>query len=121
MSFEERPYQIEAHNALIDYWNTGGGNPLIVLPTGAGKSYQMAKFHKYAIEQFPGTRPLVLAHVPELLTQNFQELLSIWPQAPAGIYSASLGQRKINSQILFAGIQSIHRSAPYPAQVFNDV
>lgn len=111
MTLQDRPYQTECHDAHINYWASGGGNPLLVLPTGAGKSYQMAKFLKYSLEAFPGTRPLILAHVPILLTQNFQELLGIWPEAPAGIYSAALGQRKINAQILFAGIQSIHRKA----------
>lgn len=108
---KDRPYQIECHDAHINYWASGGGNPLIVLPTGAGKSYQMAKFLKYSIDEYPGTRPLILAHVPELLIQNYQELLGIWPEAPAGIYSASVGKRDIHAQILFAGIQSIHRKA----------
>jgi DNA repair protein RadD len=111
MSFQERPYQTEAHDAHVNYWASGGGNPLIVLPTGAGKSYQMAKFLKWSIDEFPGTRPLVLASFPELLVQNYKEIISLWPQAPAGLYSASLGKRQSNAQILFAGIQSIHRKA----------
>lgn len=111
MTLIERPYQTGAHDAVIDYWTKGGGNPLVVLPTGAGKSYQIAKLLRYGIESHPGTRPLVLAHVPELLTQSFQELLQFWPEAPAGLYSASLGKRQIGAQILFAGIQSIHRKA----------
>src|SRR4029079_13795789 len=31
----------------------------------------------------------------------------IWPLAPAGIYSAGIGQRDTKSQILFMGIQSV--------------
>jgi DNA repair protein RadD len=38
-------------------------------------------------------------------------MVSIWPQAPAGIYSAGIGLRQINAQILFAGIQSIYKRA----------
>jgi DNA repair protein RadD len=34
-----------------------------------------------------------------------------WPEAPAGIYSAGLARRDIRAQILFAGIQSIHKHA----------
>ena len=107
----DRPYQTEAHEATLNYWASGGGDPLIVLPTGAGKSYVIAKLAKFAVTTYPGTRILVLAHVPELLVQNYQELLGIWPEAPAGLYSATIGKKQINSQILFAGIQSIHRKA----------
>jgi DNA repair protein RadD len=38
-------------------------------------------------------------------------MLRAWPEAPAGIYSAGLSRRDIRAQILFAGIQSIHRHA----------
>jgi AraC-like DNA-binding protein len=47
----------------------------------------------------------------ELIQQNFMTMLRAWPEAPAGIYSAGLSRRDIRAQILFAGIQSIHRHA----------
>jgi DNA repair protein RadD len=53
----------------------------------------------------------MLTHQRELISQNFQALLRAWPEAPAGIYSAGLSRRDIRAQILFAGIQSIHRHA----------
>ena len=37
--------------------------------------------------------------------------IGLWPDAPAGIYSAGLGRRDLGARILFAGIQSIHRRA----------
>jgi DNA repair protein RadD len=49
--------------------------------------------------------------VKELIQQNFLALLRAWPEAPAGIYSAGLSRRDIRAQVLFAGIQSIHRHA----------
>ncbi|HYN38607.1 MAG TPA: helicase-related protein, partial [Rhodospirillales bacterium] len=38
-------------------------------------------------------------------------MLRLWPAAPAGIYSAGLNKRDLHAQILFAGIQSIHKRA----------
>ena len=38
-------------------------------------------------------------------------MLRLWPEAPAGIYSAGLNKRDLHAQILFAGIQSIHKRA----------
>ena len=46
-----------------------------------------------------------------MIQQNFMALLRAWPEAPAGIYSAGLSRRDIGAQVLFAGIQSIHRHA----------
>ncbi|WP_135470520.1 Hint domain-containing homing endonuclease [Crenalkalicoccus roseus] len=76
-----------------------------------GKSVVLAAFIREAIAAWPETRILVLTHVKELIAQNFQALLRLWPDAPAGVYSAGLSRRDIRAQVLFAGIQSIHRHA----------
>lgn len=108
---ELRPYQRGAIDALYDYFGQHTGNPLVVMPTGTGKSVVIAGFIREALATYPDTRILMLTHVKELIAQNFQALLRVWPQAPAGIYSAGLSRRDIHAQILFAGIQSIHRHA----------
>jgi len=106
-----RTYQRAAIDALYDYFAGATGNPLVVMPTGTGKSVVIAGFIREAIAAYADTRVLVLTHVKELIQQNFQALLRAWPEAPAGIYSAGLSRRDIHAQILFAGIQSIHRHA----------
>jgi superfamily II DNA or RNA helicase len=63
------------------------------------------------LAQWPDERIVILTHVRELISQNFAELLRLWPEAPAGIYSAGLNRRDVQAQILFAGIQSVHRKA----------
>ena len=111
MTLSLRPYQRAAIEALYDYFAASVGNPLIVMPTGTGKSVVIAGFTREAIAAYGDTRVLVLTHVKELIQQNFMALLRAWPEAPAGIYSAGLSRRDIHAQILFAGIQSIHRHA----------
>lgn len=106
-----RPYQRASVDALYDYFGSNTGNPLIVLPTGVGKSVCIAAFAQEAIAAWPDTRILMLTHVKELIQQNFQALIRMWPGAPAGIYSAGLSRRDIHAQVLFAGIQSIHKHA----------
>lgn len=108
---ELRPYQRGAIDALYDYFGQATGNPLVVMPTGTGKSVVIAGFVREAIQAWPETRILMLTHVKELIAQNFQALIRMWPGAPAGIYSAGLSRRDIHAQILFAGIQSIWRHA----------
>ncbi len=111
MTLSLRPYQRAAIEALYDYFAASAGNPLVVMPTGTGKSLCIAGFTREAIAAYGDTRVLILTHVKELIQQNFMALLRAWPEAPAGIYSAGLSRRDIHAQILFAGIQSIHRHA----------
>ncbi|MEG3640705.1 DEAD/DEAH box helicase [Magnetococcus sp. PR-3] len=108
---ELRPYQRQAIDAIYTYFQEKNGHPLIVIPTAGGKSLVMATFIREAIDHYPETRILVVTHVRELISQNHAELLGAWPQAPAGIHSAGLGERDVASQVLFCGIQSVHKRA----------
>lgn len=109
MALVLRDYQREANEATNTYMATTGGNPLVVIPTGGGKSLVMATHAREAIEGYPGTRVMNLTSFPELIRQNYEEVVGIWPNAPAGIYSAKIGKKNVSAHYLFAGIQSIHR------------
>lgn len=102
-----RPYQRAALDALYQYWSEGGGNGLLVLPTGAGKSLVLSLIIKELLEQYPSMRIGVVTHSRELIVQNFGETLRIWPQAPVGIYSAGVGRRDARAKVVFMGIQSV--------------
>lgn len=108
-----RAYQQEAIDAVFKYWREGGGNPLIDMATGTGKSLVIAALTRRLIEEWPDMRALMLVHVRELVAQNTQALLRAWPAAPVGINSAGLGRRDKRSQILFASIQSVAREDAY--------
>lgn len=112
MSFDLRPYQREA---LDDLWSWFGrhpdGNPIVEAAVGAGKSVMIAALAKRVHAEAPGTRVLVLMHQRELLDQNLAKLKAIWPEADAGVISASHGKRQITSQIIFATIGSIYKIA----------
>ena len=65
MTFELRDYQKEAIDGLYNYWaGKAGDNPLIVAPTGSGKTAIIAQLIKDAMG-FQGTRVLVVTHVKE--------------------------------------------------------
>lgn len=112
MPHELRDYQQEAVESVFDYFRDGGdGNPLIVAPTGAGKSLIIADFCRRVLTQWPSQRIVVVAHRKELLEQNAQELWEQWPQAPIGIYSAGLRMRQLGRALTIAGIGSLYRRA----------
>jgi DNA repair protein RadD len=106
-----RPYQQAAIDAIYGYFAEHAGHPLVVIPTAGGKSLVMAAFIEGVLRAWPDQRILVVTHVRELIAQNHAELIGLWRDAPAGIYSAGLGRRDLGARILFAGIQSIHRRA----------
>lgn len=106
-----RPYQNAAISSIYGYFQTNTGNPLVVIPTAGGKSLVMASFIEGVLKAWPDQRILIVTHVRELIAQNHAEMIGLWPDAPAGIYSAGLGKREAQARVLFAGIQSIHSRA----------
>lgn len=85
--------------------------PLSVMATGLGKSLDIAMLIWRLVDTYPGVRVLQLCHVKELVESNFLELTEFWPQAPAGVYAASMNQRDTRSQIVFAMINSVAKRA----------
>lgn len=107
-----RDYQQRAIDQLYAWFEAGNnGNPCLVLPTGAGKSHIIAALVKDALQNWPETRVMMLTHVKELIAQNAEKMREHWPNAPMGIYSASMGRRCLTEPITFAGIQSVANKA----------
>lgn len=106
-----RSYQIEAVNSVYSYFNSNTGNPILALPTGTGKSVIIGMFLQSMFYLYGNQRVMVLTHVKELIQQNYEKLISLWPAAPAGVYSAGLGRKQTNNYITFGGIGSVARKA----------
>lgn len=102
-----RSYQIEAVNSIYRYFGEKKGNPVLALPTGTGKSVIIAMFLQSVFYRYPNQRIMILTHVKELIQQNHDKLLTLWPAAPVGLYSAGLGRKDLYGKITFAGIGSV--------------
>lgn len=108
---ENREYQTEAEQAVWDFLIYEEGNGIMALPGGCGKSYIMARLCKRILMEWPMANIMVLQRDAKLITQNSNELLNYWPQAPIGIYSSELKQRDTLAKIVFGGIQSVAKRA----------
>lgn len=107
-----RDYQTAAVKSVYDYYLSGKtGNPILVLPTGAGKSIVIAELLRSAMQADRSQRFIMLTHVRELIAQNHEKMMTLWPTAPAGVYSAGLKRKQSQMPIVFAGIQSIYKKA----------
>ncbi|MCR5414827.1 MAG: DEAD/DEAH box helicase [Kiritimatiellae bacterium] len=105
---ELRDYQRESVDSVYRHLREKDTNPCVVIPTAGGKSVCIAQVAKDAVAKWHG-RVLVLAHVKELVDQNARELEALCPGLPVGVYSAGLGRRDTEQDVIVAGIQSIYR------------
>jgi DNA repair protein RadD len=108
--YKLRPYQQLAVDATIKHFQAELAPAVIVLPTGAGKSLVIAELARVA-----RGRVLVLAHVKELVEQNYQKYISF--NLEAGIYSAGLNRKDFEQKVIFGSIQSIARA---PEEFFQN-
>lgn len=101
--YKLRPYQLEAVENTVKYFQRKRDPALIVLPTGAGKSLVIAELARIA-----KGRVLVLAHVKELVEQNYLKYTSYGLEA--GIFSAGLGKKDSSEKAIFGSVQSVARA-----------
>lgn len=106
---EMRWYQEEATKMLMASLGKDI-HPIVVAPTGSGKSLMICDFIDKFLSTYPGSNILVLSHVKEILQQDFDAICDFFPDADIGLYSAGLGSRTTH-KITVAGIQSVHRRA----------
>lgn len=107
--YKLRDYQQNAVDNAVKYFRKKRDPAVIVLPTGAGKSLVIAELTRIA-----NGRVLVLAHVKELVEQNYEKYKSY--NLPAGIFSASLGKKDWDQKAIFGSVQSVARA---PDDFFN--
>lgn len=106
MPYEERYYQTEAADAGAQYIFDQKGNPVVVLPTGSGKTVVMLGLIDRFLTRHPRSNVVVLSDRKTILEQNHEAIEGQF--GFAGLYSSGLGQKEI-SKITVAGIQSVHR------------
>lgn len=107
-----RDYQSRALSMLYEWFGKNAtGHPVLNMPGGSGKSVVIASLVKDALQNWPDTRILMLVHSKELILQNADKLRKLWPGAPFGIYSASVGKRDLGEPIIYAGVGSVAKRA----------
>lgn len=102
-----RDYQLEATQAVYDAIIAGFKAPIIAMPTGTGKSLTLAHGIHRTCSEYPQTRHMVLAHVKELVEQDYKAIRKLWRAAPVGIYSAGLNERDTMQPIIVGGSASV--------------
>ena len=122
---ELRPYQRQAVNAAFSEIQAQRRSPLIVLPTGGGKTVVFLDFISEWLILNPDHRILVLAHRNELVMQPERRMQAMFGHAyHCGVISASGNRADYGAQVTFAmkdTLASKKRMAKYLAYGVPDV
>ena len=115
-----RYYQEEA--VYVACYNIKRGkNTLLNLCCGTGKSVIIASIIEQSIKDNPNFRVLMLINNARLLEQNRDKLHSINPDLKPAIYSAGLKQKNLDSNIVYATVQSITKETPNNLGYFDTI
>jgi DNA repair protein RadD len=107
MSLILREYQTRTIEKLWAWFRANStGNPVVEACVSSGKSLMIADTIRQALA-YPGTRVVMCVASRELCRQNAEKLVTLWPEAPVGVYSAGLKSKQLGTPILYATIGSI--------------
>lgn len=112
-----RSYQSRLLEQLYHWWIERPGEnevPILVAPTGSGKSLIIAELTRLLFDTWPESHPRTLVLVPskELAEQNADKLARVLPQhLSLGYYSASIGQKVPTADVIVATIGSVYKDA----------
>lgn len=110
--FDLRDYQSEALAAVEASWAEGINRPVVVLPTGAGKTVCFSGLIAYKIKELraKGKKVLVLAHREELLEQAEAKIKGHVPGIWTAIVKGNRGQNTHQfADVVVASVQTLAR------------
>jgi len=93
--------------------------------TGAGKTIIFCSLIKHLLTEWPYIRIGILAHRRELITQNRDKLLSVWPDAPVGIACTSVTSQVITETPVVIGtiqtlVRRIEDTSPFEVIIIDE-
>lgn len=101
---ELRDYQREGIQSVLDAWQQGYRAPLVVLPTGVGKTVLAAGLID-RVFQADGARVLFLAHRKELVNQTADTIRFVSPETRVGVVQAT--RDRLGCEVTVASIQTL--------------
>lgn len=108
-----RDYQQEAVDAVFAYWERAPSttdkpaSPLVVMPTGSGKSPTLGEIVRILVEC--DARVVIATHRSELVVQDSKAVRSVYPGCDLGIVSSGLGRKEYGHAVTVGGVQTMAR------------
>lgn len=99
------PYQRQALDALAEKIRGGVRRPVVVLPTGGGKTVCFAHGAMEFLDAHPDERVIVLVHTDELVSQAFDKIRKVAPHLGVGIVKAA--RNDVDADVIVASVQTL--------------
>ena len=103
---KDRPYQVDAWQAVFDAWENGTKRALVAMATGTGKTVIFLGVIRQILAQEPDARILILAHVRELIMQPVERARQFFPDIYAKMGVVMAEKDACNAQIIVATMQT---------------
>ena len=100
-----RDYQRDAILSILAAWERGVKRPVVVLPTGSGKTVIFAILCAMLVRR--GRRPLILTARDELVGQTLDKLLKADPYLSVGIIRAK--DNDLHGDVTIGSVQTLSR------------
>lgn len=102
-----RDYQQKCIDAVASAKHRGVQRPVVVLPTGAGKTVIFAHLAKLFREAFPSRKVVIIAHTDELVRQAARKVKAVAPNLRVGIVMAD--RHEIWADVIVASVQTLRQ------------
>jgi len=110
VSLALRPYQVDARDAIESAWMAGTQRPVVVLPTGAGKTVILSELAQRWVERHrlsAKQRVLILAHRDELIEQAAAKVRTMAPHLRVGIVKAE--RDNCTADVIVGSVQTLRQ------------
>jgi len=116
MEFQDRWYQVDAADTTMLALAKGPDiHPLVVAPTGSGKTAIICHLIERIMNSNPLSKILILCHIGTVLKQDYKAVTQNFDGIPVGLYGNGLGSKTIR-RITVAQINSVYKKS----YLFND-
>lgn len=120
---EQRKYQIDAFNAIMNDWASGIRRTLLVLPTGCGKTVVATYVIDAWLKKNKDTKVLFLAHRGELLDQAAKTMHDV-AGLECSLEKASSTSIGTENRVVLASVQTLYqerRHTQFPKDYFSAI
>lgn len=103
-----RDYQTETLHAVLKAWSNKVERPVVLLPTGAGKTVIFSHLANERLSDDPSGKVLILVHRDELVRQTVNKVKTIAPHLKCGVVKAD--ENEVNADVIVASVQTLCRT-----------
>lgn len=106
------PYQQDAVDKVFSAFDQGSKSPIVVIPTGGGKTQTYLAVTKRALDQNVAKRVMILAHRKGLVEEPVQRLLKFFPELSRQVGIVMAERNQPGADVLAVSRDTVAKRGP---------